>query len=394
MKKGRKIIMIIIGILLVLLLALGVIALLGSRPLDKASAVAKIDDMVGSQVEKKNVTQAIVYVDSTHFGVSEIFAHGELDGMPIKADQPFHVASVGKAFTAALIGSLIDENKITLDDRISSYLTDEVLDGLFVYQGTDYQDEVTVGQLLNHTSGVADYFEDKTEGSPSIQELMISEPNKFWTPEDLVAFSRDHQLSVGSPGEKFHYSDTGYIILGMIIESVSGHSFNAMLQERIFAPLNMNDTYLMFYSEPVNGFRPIADGHLGDVNVKDFQSLSIDWAGGGIVSTANDLAVFIRALNNSEIVSQRTLDNLYQFDHKFMTGMHYGYGFMEYHFGEFFPTLESLPNFTGHMGILGTQMFYSKSTDTVYISSFGSTDFAAGSVQTMIQVLVTLERIE
>lgn len=392
--KMKRIIVIIIGILVVLLLVLGLITYLGSRPLDKVTAISEIDAMVGSQVGIKNVTQAIVYVDSSQYGVSEIFAHGDLDGVPIKADQPFHVASVGKAFTATLIGVLIDENKIALDDRISIYLADEVLDDLFTYRGTDYQDEVTVGQLLNHTSGIADYFEDKTEGYPSMQELMISDPDRFWTPEDLVAFSRDYQSPIGSPGDKFHYSDTGYILLGLIIENVTGHSYDTILLEKIFVPLNMNDTYLLFYSEPVNGFRPIADGHLGDVNIIDFQSLSIDWAGGGIVSTAKDLAIFVRALNNNEIINQRTLNTLYKFDYKFMTGIHYGYGFMEYHFGEFFPTLESLPNFTGHMGILGTQLFYSKSTDTVYISSFGSTDFVTGSVQTMIQVLMILDRIE
>ena len=390
----KRIIMIPIGIFLVILVAFVVITLQGSRPIDKATAIAEIDEMVGSQVGKKNVAQAIVYVDSPHYGVSEVFVHGELNGELIKADQAFHVASVGKAFTATLIGVLIDESKIALDDSISNYLTDDVLDGLFVYEGIDYQGEVTVGQLLNHTSGVADYFEDKAEGSLSIQELIINHPDKFWPPEELVAFSRDYQSSVGLPGETYHYSDTGYVLLGMIIESVSGQSFDAMLHEKIFVPLGMNDTYLMFYSGPVNGFRPIADGYLGDVNVKDFQSLSIDWAGGGIVSTAHDLAIFIRALNNNEIISPKTLNNFFQFDHKFMTGMHYGYGFMEYHFGEFFPTLKSLPNYTGHMGILGTQMFYSKSTDTVYISNFGSTDFAAGSVQTLIQVLMTLERIE
>jgi D-alanyl-D-alanine carboxypeptidase len=200
--------------------------------------------------------------------------------------------------------------------------------------------------------------------------------------------------SVGSPGGKYHYSDTGYILLGMIIEHVSEQSFDAMLREKIFVPLNMNDTYLLFYSKPVNGLRPIADVHLAGVNVKDYQSLSIDWAGGGVISTANDLAIFIRALNNDEIISQKTLNSLYQFDHKYRAGMHYGHGFTEYHFGEFFPTLKSLPHFTGHMGILGTQMFYSKSTDTVYISSFGSDDFAAGSVRTLIKVLSILKRIE
>ena len=390
----KKIMIIVGGVLLTLLLAFGVLAFLGSRPMDNATAVAEIDNMVESQVGKKNITQAIVYVDSAGYGVSEIFAYGELDSASIKKDQPFHIASVGKAYTATLFGVLIDENKIALNDKISSYLPDDVLNGLFVYEGVDYQDEITVGQLLNHTSGAADYFEDAADGSPSIQELMISNPDKFWTPEDLVAFTRDHQSAVGAPNEKYHYSDTGYILLGMIVENVSGQSFDAMLHEKIFVPLEMNDTYLMFYSEPANGVRPIADVHLGDENVKDFQSLSIDWAGGGIISTAHDLAVFVRALNNNKVVSQETLDSLYRFDHKFMNGIHYGYGFMEYHFGEFFPTLNSLPTYVGHMGVLGTQMFYDKSTDTVYISSFGSTDFAAGSVQTLIQIVSTLERIE
>ena len=394
MNKKGKIIMTIFGILLVLLVAVALIIFISSRPVDKTTAITKLDELVASQVGKQNVSQAILLVDSTHFGVSETFTHGELNGSPIQADQPFHVASVGKAFTATMIGILIDENKIALDDRISSYLPDDVLDGLFIYHGTDFRDEVTVGQLLSHTSGVADYFADKTEGYPSIQELMINDPDKFWTPAELVAFSRDYQSPVGSPGEKYHYSDTGYILLGMIIERVSGQSFDAMLQEKVFIPLNMNDTYVMFYSEPVNGFRPIADVHLAGVNVKDHQSLSIDWAGGGIISTANDLAIFIRALNNDKIISQETLNSLYQFEQKYRTGMYYGHGFIEYHFGEFFPTLKSMPRFTGHMGILGTQMFYSKSTDTVYISSFGSADFAAGSVRTLIQVLSSLQRIK
>ena len=386
--------MIIFGILAVLLLAFVFFIILSSRPLDKATAITKINELVSSQVGKQTVTQAIVYIDSPRLSVSETFAYGKLNGSSIQVDQPFHVASVGKAFTATLIGILIDENKMTLTDRICSYLSNEVLDGLFVYQGTDYQDEVTVGQLLNHTSGIADYFADKTEGSPAIQELMINNPDTFWSPKQLVAFSQKFQTSVGSPGEKFHYSDTGYILLGMIIEHVSDLSFDTMLREKIFLPLHMNDSYLMFYSEPVNGLRPIADVHLAGANVKDYQSVSIDWAGGGIISTANDLATFIRALNNFEIISQKTLNNLYHFDHQYRSGIHYGYGFMEYQFGEFFPTLKSLPPFIGHMGILGTQMFYSKGTDMVYISSFGSDVFAAGSVRTFIKVLSILNRIK
>jgi len=389
----KKILLIILAVIILAVIVIALMMYFGSRPLTKDAAISTIDKTVEGEVGKKNITQAIVYMDSPNHDINQTFAYGQLDGEDIAADQSFHVASTGKAFTATLIGVLIDHGKVSLDDNITDYLSDEVLENLFVYEGVDYKGEVTIKNLLNHTSGVADYFEDDTIGSAKMQELIISEPDTFWTPMDLVNFSRNYQQAVAKPNETYHYSDTGYILLGLIIESASNTSFDEMLHKHIFTPLNMDDSYLMFYSEPKNDIHPIADVHLGDVNIKDYQSLSIDWSGGGIISTANDLAVFIRALNNYEIISQDTLERLYQFDYKFMSGIHYGNGFMEYHFTEFFPTLGFLPNYTGHMGVLGTQMFYDKESDTVYISSFGSTDYSAGSVQTMITILSTLERI-
>ena len=85
---------------------------------------------------------------------------------------------------------------------------------------------------------------------------------------------------------------------------------------------------------------------------------------------------------------------MYEFNYKFTTGIYYGLGFMEYHFTDYFPTLSFLPNLKGHMGVLGTQMLYDKETETVYISSFGSTDYTAESVKTMIKVLSYVYRIK
>ena len=391
----KKVLIIVISIILAIVIVFGGLMFLSSRPITKSQAIVAIEDIAKSKIGKKHITQSIVYINSGKYGIDEHFAFGELNGVAIEADQPFHVASVGKAFTATLIGLLIDQGKISLDDKISAYLDAETLDRLFVYENTDYSDQVTIGQLLNHTSGVADYFDDKAIDSKSITELVVANPETFWTPNDLLDFSRHYQMAVGIPGEKYHYSDTGYILLGLIIENVSGMAFHEMLHQMIFEPLKMDDSYLMFYSEPKNEKRPIADIWLGGTNVKDYQSLSIDWAGGGIISTADDLATFVRSLNNDEIVSESTLSRMYQFDdYKFMTGIHYGYGFMEYHFEEFMPTLSSLPNFTGHMGILGTQMFYDKTTDTVYISSCGSTDAPSTSVQDMIKIISMLQRIK
>lgn len=384
---------IIIPILIFIALVLGALIVVNLLPVTQDRAAESIQKLVSQQIGKKGVTQAIVMVDAPQKGVSQVFTAGTMDGEKTEPGQPFHIASVGKAFTAALIGVLVDEGYVSLDDKIAEYLSDETLENLFVFEGVDYMSQVTVGQLLSHTSGIADYFEDEAQGSDNMTELVLSQPDRLWTPMELVDFTRSYQSAVAAPGQAYHYSDTGYILLGLIIENVSGKSFDDMLHEKIFEPLHMDDSCLMFYSEPKNGIRPIADVWLDGVNIKDYNSLSIDWAGGGIVSTADDLAVFVRALNNYEIVSQKTLDEMYQFDYKFINGIHYGYGFMEYNFGEFFPTLKSLPKFTGHMGVLGTQMFYDKASDMVYISSFGSADFSPGSVQVMIKIISILEKI-
>ena len=99
-------------------------------------------------------------------------------------------------------------------------------------------------------------------------------------------------------------------------------------------------------------------------------------------------------MNNNEVISKNTLNSLYQFDNKFMKGIHYGNGFMPYHFGEFFPTMNNMPHYIGHMGVLGTQMFYDKESDAKYISSFGSTYYSAGSVRIMIKILGIVMRIK
>lgn len=386
-----KILLIVLGVIIVIGM---IVVVMSSTPISKEQAITVIQSITDKQLNNKHVSNVIITVDSGKYEFHQTFTAGSLDGYPITDEQPFHVASVGKAFTATLIGCLLDDGAIFLNDKITNYLEDELLDGLFVVGGKDYRHEVTIAQLLNHTSGIAGFFDDEAKGIENMQTLIHQQKDKFWTPKELVRYTADYQTPIGVPGEVHHYSDTGYILLGLITENVSGQTFDTMLKERIFNPLGMDDSYLMLYSEPKNEMRPIADVWLSGVNAKDYTSLSIDWAAGGIISTTSDLTKFVRALNNGKIISTDTLEQLYTFDHKYMRGIHYGHGFMEYHFEEFSPTMKSIPNYVGHMGVLGTQMFYDKTTDTVYISSFGSADATSASVKAMIKVISILMRIK
>lgn len=383
----------ILGIaVLGLVIVLGVLIWLNSRPVTKDQAITGIKGFVDNSLnDKKSIYAALVYIDAPQKDLQVKYAAGESNGKLLKTDQPFHVASVGKLFTATLIGRLVDEGKIKISDPVNLYLDDALLENLFVFEGIDYKDQVTIQHLLSHTSGAADYFALEDNG---LMESLYQTPDKFFTPQELVQYTREHQSAYFAPGDGYHYSDTGYILLGLIIESVTGKPFHQNLHEVIFDPLEMNDTYLMFYSEPQNGKRTIAETWVNGHEISQFQSVSIDWAGGGVISTLDDLATFIRSLYQGKIITPQTLALLNKFDYEFMPGIAYGNGFMQMQFEKFMPTLGFLPRMTGHMGVLGTQLFYDPSSDMVYVSSLGSSDATAASVQTMIQILSTVARIQ
>ena len=305
---------------------------------------------------------------------------------------PFHAASIGKVPTAVLVMQLVEAGTFGLGTRVESLLPAGTLDRLFVVDGVDRAGEVEVGQLLDHTSGVADYFEGKTRTGTSFMELITTERDRRWEPADLLEYSRVHQRAVAPPGVRFNYSDTGYILLGLLLEHVTGAAFHDLLHERVFRPLGMADSYLMFRSEPDGGRRPIAPFHLGRTEASGFTSVSCDWAGGGIVTTLDDLVRFSTALHGGELVNAAGLAEMARIRHRFRRGIHYGAGLTEVRFEEFFPLLRGLPRPVGHIGILATHLFHDPANDTHIVMNFGSTQEMVRSFRTLIQIETLLTR--
>jgi D-alanyl-D-alanine carboxypeptidase len=371
--------------LLLFCLSLITVACASAPALDKAGAEEKIARAFAASSAKGSSKE-----------VASLLAHSEKLGLHIahkaNPDGPaaFHIASVGKMFTSVLIGRLIDSGRLTLESRVAPLLPPGILEGLFVFDGTDHQSEITIRQLLAHTSGVADYFSGPVKGGKeihSVEKLIVSDPHKRWTALELLDFSRNHQEAAGVPGDRYNYSDTGFIILGLVVEAIHGRPFHEVLSSEILTPLGMADTFMPFLSEPASGRGDrIRKAWLGKAEVSTNTSITADWAGGGIASTEEDLLKFSTALWTGVLLSEHILSELRRYDRVFMKGIEYGTGLMRLDFGEFFFLLKGYPKPEGHIGILATMLMYSPEQDLHIVINFGDSKNMESAFKLAIQV--------
>lgn len=304
-------------------------------------------------------------------------------------NQRFHSASVGKLMTATLIFMAIEQEKLGLETKVNRILDQKTLDKLFVFKDTDYQGEVTVKHLLGHTSGVNDYFESKTFDGSTFTDDMLNNPDTFWTPEKLLNYTRERQRAIARPGDKFLYSDTGYILLGLIVEAAFGMPFHRALESYLFQPADMQETHLCFYSE---GFdqEALAPGYINGVDVHLFRSLSADFSGGGLSITANDILKFLDYLQNEQFISKGSLDLMATFDHRYIRGLHYGLGMMQVRFEEFFFLLKNLPRMQGHLGVTGVHAWYDPKSKATFALNVGNTKDMSASFKLLINIMQIL----
>lgn len=214
-------------------------------------------------------------------------------------DQPFRVASITKTYVAASILILHENGTLTIDDPISKHISTAHLD--ILKKGGYQPDEITIRHCLNHTSGLFDY----AVGSDNYINIAFKNPKKRWTRTEQLEGAMNWGKPVGQPGEKYHYSDTGYILIGEILEKYSNKNLGGTL--RTLLKYNQNqfdDTWLESLDDTIASSLPQVRRYFQRRDYTDWDN-SIDlYGGGGLVSTTNDLARFFFKLFNGEIFSQ------------------------------------------------------------------------------------------
>jgi D-alanyl-D-alanine carboxypeptidase len=208
---------------------------------------------------------------------------------PLRARDRFRVGSSTKSFVAAAVLQLAGEGKLALDDSVERWLPGLVPNG----------GQITIRQLLNHTSGLADYAPEEDE---TFIRRVLANRRKTWQPRELVAIATARQ-PLFAPGARWSYSNTGWILLGLIVEAASGNPLEAELQERIFAPLRLRATSFgtkaRIAGRYAHGYSRVGARRRFDISVLN-QSWA--WAAGAIVSTTHDLARFYRALLDGRVL--------------------------------------------------------------------------------------------
>ncbi|WP_159881824.1 serine hydrolase domain-containing protein [Paenibacillus puerhi] len=354
-------------------------------------AQASIEAHFRRLVQKNaNLHNAYLLVQSDKLGIRLELAEGTTGGMPAHARQPYCMASVSKLFTSVLIGMLFEQGLLSYEDPISKYLDSGLLDRLHVHKGTDYTHDIRIKHLLNHKSGLPCFLEDKPKQGKSILDLLLGEPSRLWTPQAMIEWSKAHLKAHFPPGQGFHYTDTGYHLLGLIIENVTARPFHEALHHYLFEPLGMKHSSF-FRKEPIERSEyPLAHLYVRNTNITDYNSLSLLYAGGGLVSTSQDMHVFMKALVHHRLLAASTIELMKKDCGRFFPGIDYGYGVMMFkHVPLIMPAKYQV---WGNAGSTGSFMFYHPALDTYIIGSLNHFRYHQKGIRLMLHVIGQLHK--
>lgn len=364
---------------IILILALALPAATPAHAQEPAPALsASFDSVLEASRVSLGAPGALLYVAGPGIDAYQS-ASGVADqasGVPLDADARIRVASLTKLFVAVVALQLVQEGWLSLDQSVEHWLPGLLPGG----------NRIVVRQLLQHTSGLPDYLSDE------MVRRARRNPAHVWSPQELVAeaLRRAPRFPAGV-SQRWTYSNTNYIVLGMIIERVTANSLDLELRQRITKPLGLRNTAL---APPTADPGDLARGYVRSADYTEL-NMSVAWAAGGMTSTVSDLGVFLRALIGGELLNPEMLEAMQQW-HPAGDGLEgadlaYGLGLMR----------RTLPNAAGlspaarlaigHTGALGgyrIAAWYLPASDITIVAAL--TSFEAQPNVVVVRTLETL----
>jgi CubicO group peptidase (beta-lactamase class C family) len=268
-------------------------ALAKPSPPSAGELTALVEEYMAARVKRDHFSGSILIARDGKVLFSRGYGMANIEhDVPNTPQTKFRLGSITKQFTAMAILILQERGKLSVQDKVKKYLP----------EAPKSWDDITIRHLLTHTSGIPNYT--------AFLEFLRTLPDRV-TLKELIAKFKDKPLDF-KPGEKFQYSNSGYVVLGQIIETASGQNYPAFMKEAIFDPLRMNDTG---YDSATAILRHRAAGYtrrLGIVLTNcDYVDMSIPHAAGALYSTALDLLKWDQALYSEKLLPQKSLKAMF-----------------------------------------------------------------------------------
>ena len=254
--------------------------------------------------------------------------------IPMRLENTYRIGSVTKTFTISVLLQLVDEGKVSLDEKISVYFPD-----------IPNAENITVKMLANMRSGLYNYSESK-----EFEDTLTNRPSKVWTDDELVQLALKYPPYF-PPDSNFHYSNTNTILIGKIIEKVTGSKWQDEVKKRIFEPLGLKNTWTANGRDMIgdysHGYMQMDSSSSKLTDVTSYYDVTWASAAGDIISNIDDIKIYLRALGTGKFYSPRIQDARKEWA---ITHGNLKYGLGMFSVGGFLGHNGGIPGFTNFSG--------------------------------------------
>ena len=338
-----------------------------------------LDQLVSNIITKKYIYGAVFYISSGDNRINLINASGNL-----KEDSQYYIASINKFIVSSIILRLFTKNKLDLQDKISKYLSEEIIRGLHIYKGKDYSNTISIAHLMSHTSGLPCYLIDKQANGKRAMTELEAGIDQQW-PVDKVIKEVKRMKTHFPPGKEglAKYGDTNHQILCLIIEKITAEPVNIVLKN-LFQELNLAKTYV-FRGTNNESFVPIRYKSK-IINIPLFLSSTQN----DIISTATDQMTFLKAFFEGYFFPKERLKELEKWNNIFFP-FKYGIGIQKFSIPRIYSPFQPSPCMIGHCGSTGSVAFYVPDMDLYITGSINQQARPNVAFQTMIKIIKKLK---
>lgn len=334
-----------------------------------------INQIVNQAASKKYIHGAVFHVSSGKGDFSWSGASGNME-----SDCSYYIASINKLFISAIVLKLIDEGRLSFDDGLAEFVPSHVMDGLHVFHGRDYSNEITILHLLSQTSGLPCYLADKPkDGMSAIKELEAG-MDRPWPIDQVIERIKtmEPHFRPGQPG-KARYIDTNHQILNLVIENITGMNVKDVLRQ-LFADLGMSHTYVCEDLNDRGYIFPYFKNEQRDI--RQFVASTQN----DIVSTAHDQMIFIKAFFGGSFYPKEKLKSLEKWNPIFFP-FQYGIGIQKFYTPRALSPFKAVPDMIGHCGSTGSVAFYIPDADLFITGTTNQQANPGAAFQTMIKII-------